>query len=338
MFKQEISRRAFLGGVAVAGAGSSSQPVETVVDRKAINIGVITEPTASHRTGYLNVLAKCDGVNRVAVADPTGKTLDESRRLLGDRFAQSFVDPRRMLEEVKPPLTVVTLEGHHSPAAIELALRAGSHVLTEKPACTKLEDFERVAQLAEDQRRQILLAMATRSSEAVKKARSLIRAGLLGKPYAATMDWIADQTRLTKPAYHRSWLSFKKRAGGGKLIFHGIHYLDVLQFLVGDSIREINGFCQNVGGQPIEVEDAAVVSFRFPGGMLGTLNTGYYLAKGKQSQIRIWGSQGWLHLDLVARKPLEWRSTHPGAPRGVQYYSYSDEPGLYSLFFQSTLR
>jgi len=61
-----------------------------------------------------------------------------------------------------------------------------------------------------------------------------------------------------------SWLSFEDRAGGGKLLFHGTHYLDVIQYLVGDSIREVTGFCQNVGGQPIEVEDAAIVNFRFP--------------------------------------------------------------------------
>ena len=47
-----------------------------------------------------------------------------------------------------------------------------------------------------------------------------------------------------------SWLSFEDRAGGGKLLFHGTHYLDVIQYLVGDSIREVTGFCQNVGGQP----------------------------------------------------------------------------------------
>jgi hypothetical protein len=32
------------------------------------------------------------------------------------------------------------------------------------------------------------------------------------------------------------------------------------------------------------------VNFRFPGGMIGTFNTGYCLDKGKQLQIGIWGS------------------------------------------------
>ena len=177
--------------------------------------------------------------------------------------------------------------------------------------------------------------MATRTGAAVKKARQLIAGGLLGKPHSATMDWIADQTRLKSPAYHKSWLSFKDQAGGGKLIFHGVHYLDVIQFLVGDSIREVSCFCQNVGGQTIEVEDIAVVNFRFSGGMIGTLNTGYYLDQGKQLNIRVWGSHGWLRLDFRAKTPLEWYSTHPDAPRGVQ--QFGDTTGGYQPFFQEAI-
>ncbi len=336
MSESTISRRLMIGGTAVATVASSLEQV-LADDGTAIDVGLITEPTGGHRTGYLSVLSKCRGVRKVSVADHTGKTLDESARILGDRFDRGFVDPAKMMQAVKPALAVVTLEGHRSPAAIETALRGDSHVLTEKPSCVKLQDFERVIRLSNEKKRHVMLAMATRSSEAVKKARQLIQDGMLGKPYAVTMDWIADQTRLKNKAYHQSWLSFKAKAGGGKLIYHGIHYLDVIQMLMGDSIREINAFCQNVGGQPIEVEDAAVVNFRFPSGMIGTLNTGYYLDRGKQTQIRIWGAQGWLHLDLIAKKPLEWYSTHPKAPRGVQQYHYKDEGGLYQRFFQDAI-
>ena len=71
--------------------------------------------------------------------------------------------------------------------------------------------------------------------------------------------------------------------------------------------------------------------------MIGTLNTGYYLDRKKQTQIRIWGSQGWLHLDLISGKPIEWYSTHPDAPRGVQQYRYTDAHGLYYLFFEDAI-
>ncbi len=59
---------------------------------------------------------------------------------------------------------------------------------------------------------------------------------------------------------------------------------------------------------------------------MGTLNAGYYLDRSKQNQIRLWGSKGWMHLELTSGEPLKWYSTHPDAPRGVQLFDYQDTP------------
>ena len=120
-------------------------------------------------------------------------------------------------------------------------------------------------------------------------------------------------------------------------MLHGIHYLDIIEYLVGDWIDRVSCICENVGGTPIEVEDAAVLSFRMRNGLVGTLNTGYYLDRGYQNQIRVWGSEGWFHVDLPAGTPLKWYSTHPNAPRGIQEFSYRDDPGMYEIFLQECI-
>ena len=334
-------RREVLGGLAAMGAMRSWHPrhdglaAETKPD--TIDVGFMSGPTASHRQSYLRILAGCDGVRRVAVVDPTGQTLDESKRLLGSRYSHAGTNADRVLGALRPTLTVITLEAHQSPAAIASALQLDSHVLTEKPACVRKAQFDQIVDLANARGREVMLAMATRSSPLIKKAQQVIRRGFLGKPYAATMDWVADQTRLQSPAYQASWLSFKQRAGGGKLIFHGIHYLDIIAFLIGQPIRRISAMCANVGGEPIEVEDAAIVNFQTTGGMLGTLNTGYYLDRGKQNQIRIWGSQGWIQLQMLPARRMRWSSSHPDAPRGTQEFSCPANPGLYELFFREAI-
>ena len=303
-----------------------------------IDIGLIIEPGASHISGYLEVLAARKGVRSVAVAVPDKAMLENAKRQLGKRFhGNGYMTPKQMLAKVRPALTIVTMEGVNAPAVIRMALEAGSHVLTEKPSCTKLEQFEQLAKLAQERKRHLMLAMATRSGAAVKKARHLIAAGVIGKPYSVSMVWIADQTRLTTKAYHASWLADPKRAGGGKLIYHGVHYLDVIQQLLDDPIREINGFTQNVGGQPIRVEDSAVLSFRFANGATGTHNTGYYLDHGKQSEIRIWGSHGWLRLAHLEGQPLKWYSTKSGSPKEIQTFKYTDTREMYHLFFQDAI-
>src|SRR5260370_1397819 len=72
---------------------------------------------------------------------------------------------------------------------------------------------------------------------AAMKARELIQSGMLGKLYGVDMYTIADQTRLKNPEYQRAWYASKSRAGGGHLMWLGIHYLDLIQYISGDRIR-----------------------------------------------------------------------------------------------------
>lgn len=303
-----------------------------------LDVGVIAEPTAHHRTVYLNVIVQIAGVRSVAVVDPTGRTLSDAERRLGDRFrGDGFTSVRDMLSAVRPQLTIVTMEGHRAPEPVIASLEAGSHVVTEKPARTTLDQFERIAAVGRKQNRHVMLAMATRSCSPIRKARELIAAGVLGKPYSVSLLWRADQTRVRNVQWQQSRVADRKRVGGGKLIYHGIHFLDVIQYLLDEPVRENNGFVQNVGGQPIDVEDSAVVSFRFAGGATGVLSTGYYPDCGKQTEIRIWGSLGWLKVEQHECRPLQWYSTRAGQPPGVQTFDYAPEPGLYELFFRDVV-
>ena len=48
-----------------------------------------------------------------------------------------------------------------------------------------------------------------------------------GKIFGVEMHMVADQTRLTRPGYGERWEASKARAGGGHLIWLGIHWLDL---------------------------------------------------------------------------------------------------------------
>jgi len=71
-----------------------------------------------------------------------------------------------------------------------------------------------------------------------------VHSGALGKLYGAAMVYISDQTRLKSPEYQRSWFASKQKAGGGDLVLHGIHEIDVIQFVTGDRIRRVSGFSE----------------------------------------------------------------------------------------------
>jgi len=324
---------------ALAGASLIDSIRSRVVADQSIKVGIITEPPGMHLTSYLKTLSTCQEVEQVAIADETGQTFEMVKQGLGARSTNllTFLDYRKMVQVVRPKLVLISLEAHRTPYSIEVALEGNCHVLAEKPACARLTDFERVVRIADSKNLHLMLALATRLSPPSIKARELVQAGFLGKPYGTSMHWVADQRRLTRPLFHQSWLASKARAGGGKLIFHGIHYLDLIQFITGDRITQVCGFSRNVGGQPIETEDAAVVALQFKGGMVGTLNAGYYLDRGYDNLVVLWGSEGWLRFDQPNGTPLEWYSTHRDAPKGIQSFTYSNEPKNYDLMFRNAV-
>jgi len=322
-----MQRRNFLQGAAGAASAQADSP---------LRVGLIIEPEGDH-LGYYYRTGLCAGVDEFAVADETGGAFDAARKVLAPRTVRTYRDPARMMSEFRPQLVVVSMEPGNMPAAIEVALANGAHVVAEKPACTRLEQFEKLARLATANDKQLMLAMPTRLHPAIVRARRLIDEGWIGRHYGADMLWIADQTRLKNPAYHRTWKASRARGGGGKLIFHGIHYLDVIRYLTGDTITQVCGFCRNVGGQPIEVEDAAVVSMVFGGGMVGTLNTGYYLDRGYAHLVALWGTEGWFRFQPWEPDVLTWHSTAKDAPRGVQRLTDTQPVQTYDLMLQAAV-
>lgn len=326
-----LTRRSLLRSTSLAAATALA------ADRK-LSVAFITEPGGTHLELMVSGLAKCSGIGSVSLADESAQSFDRIRALLEPAGHQlrTFTAIPEMLKVAKPDLTVVTVEARHNPRLAQLALASRSHVLCEKPPCLHLAEFESLAATARSANRQLMLAMATRSNPSITQARNVIQKGWLGKPYGVAMTWVGDQTRLTTASWQQMWVSHKNRAGGGKLAFHGIHYLDLIQYLTDDRIVSVSGLCRNVGGQPLDVEDAAVLALRFRGGATGTLNTGYYLDKGNSNVVELWGDKGWIRFDPFV--PLRWHSTHPEAPKGEQTEKYESTNGDYDRMMAQAIR
>jgi len=272
------------------------------------------------------------------LADPDGRWEEDARRLLGSKLKHVDRDYRTLLREQRPRMALVSMEARLAPPVIRAALEADCHVLSEKPACVRVDDFVPLVELADSKHRYLMLALANRTNPEIVAARQLFAGGRIGKLYGLEVHIIADQTRLTRTSYHREWFAHKDRAGGGHLIWLGIHWLDLAMFVVDSSIVETAGFTANVGGQPIDVEDSAAAAFRFDNGALGTITSGYYLDKSYHSQIKIWGSAGWIHLELMKRPPLHWYTTRGDDAGSVQTWDGVKPSPSYTPFVREAVR
>lgn len=305
---------------------------------KSIKVAVITQAEGAHLPDYFDSLAKIQEAEAVAVADASGKTADAARKALGDKLQEVFESPAKLFQKFEPHLALVSLEAVKAPPAIDAALDAGCHVFAEKPSCTRAEDFEKLLRKAQQKHRHLMMAFANRSHAPVREARRLIRAGKLGKIYGLEVHLVTDQTRLQSEAYRKSWLCSKARAGGGQLIWVGIHWLDLVLHVTGLKIKQVAGFAGVVGGQPIDIEDSAALSLRFDNGCFGTMTCGYYLDQGYQSHVQIWGEHGWLRLAAVEELPLEWYSRKEAKAAKIERFAYPKGERGYLPFLRAAVR
>ena len=331
-----MQRRSF---AKILGAGAALLPAAAAGTpaRDGIKVGVLTHPGGAHLGAYFSALAAADEVAAVSLSDPGRQNLADARQALGEKLSAVYDEPAGLVRAESPAMALVSMEAALAPPAIEVALEAGCHVMAEKPACVRIEDFERLCELAKTNDLHLMLALANRLNPEVREARRLIREGMIGKIYGVETHLIADQTRLTRPAYHETWYAKKARSGGGHLIWLGIHWLDLASFLTDSDIVEVTGFTGVVGGQPLDVEDSAAIAMKFANGALGTMTSGYYLDRGYHSHIKIWGSHGWLEIRKHGGLPLSWYSRKERNPRIHRIDEFAGPSG-YTPFVKACVR
>jgi len=303
-----------------------------------MEVALITESTGAHLGHYLGALRDLPAVDGVHVIDPTGEMEDQMREALGPKLLD-FTSDVGSLTKKRLPIAIVTVEALHGPALISKCLESGTHVLAEKPACVTAEDFEALATLASENDRQIVLAFANRSAPLYRDAHQVVAEGNLGRIYGVQCFTIADQARLQRQHDQGAWFAVKNRGGGGHLIWLGIHAIDWIHYICGTAITEVSALAGNVGGVPIDVEDAAVVSFRGLNGMYGTLTSAYYTEGPKQILTTFWGEKGWMWLRPRNENCLVWQTYQDEAQgREPNETRYEGKFNSYQALIEETIR
>lgn len=116
----------------------------------------------------------------------------------------------------------------HEPLAVQ-ALRAGKHVLLEKPMATSVAACDRILEAANSSGRSVQMGFVCRRMPAVEMAAALARDGRLGSIYHAK----ASMYRRRGVPGLGGWFTTRARSGGGPLIDLGVHLLDATLHLMG---------------------------------------------------------------------------------------------------------
>lgn len=195
--------------------------------------------------------------------------------------------------------TPVFLHATHTIAA----LRAGRHVLCEKPMAMSHAEAAAMQQASAEAGRILGVAYYRRMYPKVERARRLIAGGAIGQPVfaeATCHGWFNPTDG------HREWLVDPARAGGGPLYDVGCHRIDLMNYLFGRPARVTGQLSTLV--QPLAVEDNASVLIEYESGVRGLVDVRWH-SRVDRDEFRIRGTEGELELSPLNSPVLTW----PGA-------------------------
>jgi len=194
-------------------------------------------------------------------------------------------------------VSVCTANASHAEITIA-ALKAGKHVLCEKPMAATLQECEAMVQAARESGRFLMLGHNQRLAKAHVKARQLIEQGIIGDiiSFRTTFGHGGPETWSIDPGQD-VWFFDKERAAMGVMGDLGIHKTDLIHFLTGQTIVEttahfstIDKRCAN--GDPIGVEDNAFCIYRLSSGAVGTMVASWTFYGPEDNSTVLYGTRG----------------------------------------------
>ncbi|MEX2104446.1 MAG: Gfo/Idh/MocA family oxidoreductase [Bacilli bacterium] len=177
---------------------------------------------------HLEALADIPEVTVHAIADPIISIAEA--RAMQFKIPQVFSNYTKILEMPEIESVIICVPNYlHAPISID-ALKAGKHVLCEKPMALNSEAAKEMVDIQKQSGKQLMIGLNNRFRGDTQLLKKYIDGNELGKIYHGKTGWIR---RRGIPAWGR-WFSEKEKSGGGPLIDIGVHMLDLTLWLMGN--------------------------------------------------------------------------------------------------------
>jgi predicted dehydrogenase len=192
---------------------------------------------------------------------------------------------------------------NHVHAEITIAaLKAGKHVLCEKPMAVTLPECEAMVAAAKESGKYLMIGQNQRLAKAHAKAKELIERGAIGKVltfrtifgHGGPETWSVDPGKNT-------WFFDKTKAAMGAMADLGIHKTDMIQYVLGSKIVKTQAVLttldkRDATGGLIGVDDNAICIYQMENGVIGTMTASWTYYAAEDNTTVIYGTKGELRL------------------------------------------
>lgn len=254
---------------------------------------------------HAQAIAQLTGARLVGVASRNAAKAGAFAKKHGVAFSTD-----RMAELLERPdvhvVCITTSSGTHLEPALA-AIRAGKHVVIEKPIEITTERIDEILRAARQAGVWVAPIFQGRFGEGARTVKAAIDQGRLGRLVLASAYVKWHRTA----QYYTGTRGSLTTDGGGALMAQGIHAIDLLQWFAG---MPAGVFCWSTRRvhTGIETEDTAVASIKFAGGALGTIEGSTAVWPGWQRRLELCGEHGSIALEDDHITHWEFREPLPG--------------------------
>jgi UDP-N-acetyl-2-amino-2-deoxyglucuronate dehydrogenase len=249
-----------------------------------INIAIVGTGSIapSHINGYLALSDRC---NIVALADiyPEKAVSIAKKYNLKTKIVSDYKD---LLDDPNiDAVSICTPPYTHAPIAIDF-LRAGKHVLVEKPMASSLKECDEMIKAANDSNKILSVIAQNRFITPIMRLKHVLDKKLIGKIVHAQVDsfWWRGHSY-----YDLWWRGTWEKEGGGCTLNHAVHHIDMLQWMMGMP-SEVVAVTSNTLHDNSEVEDLSIAILRYDNGRLAQI-TSSVVHHGEEQQLIFQGEK-----------------------------------------------
>jgi predicted dehydrogenase len=240
-----------------------------------------------HGEAYISNLRHLENVELIGVADDD---LGRGQKL-AKQYEAHFFPSYEALLDAKPDGVIICTENNNHRPLVEMAATRGIHVLCEKPIATTYEDAQAIVAVCEKAGVLLMTAFPMRFSAPLLEIKSRLDNGDFGDVYCFNAT---NQGEL--PTKHRAWFVDPKLAGGGAIMDHTVHLVDIMRWFLGAEVDTVYARGNRIfHADEVEVETGALEMLTFSNQVFATIDASW-------SRPPYWPTWGGLTFEMITQR------------------------------------
>ncbi len=217
---------------------------------------------------------------------------EENLRFAGERYGipeeKRFTDYMDIVNNDDINVATVAIpDQQHKKVSCDL-LRAGKHVLCEKPLALTREDIEEIVRVADESDAKFMVGQICRFTPAFEKAKEIIESGTIGELYFIESEYAHDYMKLCD-----DWRADPNRHG---VIGGGCHAVDLIRWLAGNPV-EVFAYGTHKLLPMVSYDDATVAVMKFGDNLMGKVFVSTGCKRDYTMRTVIYGTKGTIICD-----------------------------------------